>query len=172
MDGILDATASLPEEDRPMIAMELGEKRADMQVWAHARTRDMLNRIVTVDQIDSLRPLLTSAAAVIVPEESRQLRSILPQAMHRGVVPVVARDEDMDFLQDEVTALTVNPADLRRTSAWGEAISAVLDPATRAPLARAAEERSREFLTSRVAPQWSTLLHSIVHGDTISLTET
>ena len=171
MDGILDATSALDEEDRPMIAMELGERRADMHVWAHARTRGMLDRIVSVDQIDSLRPLLTSAAAVIIPEGSQQLRSILPQAMQRGVVPVVAHDPDMDFLEDGVTALSVNPNDLRRPSAWGERITSVLDPAISTPLAHAAAERSNEFLASRVAPQWSTLLHSIVHGDTISLTE-
>lgn len=172
LDGILDATSDLPEEVRPMIAMEIGESRTDMQVWAHARMRGMLDQIVTVDQIDALRPLLTSAAAVIVPEGRQTLRSILPQAMHRGVVPIVADDPDMDFLEDGVTARTINRSELRRTSAWGEVISEVLDPAVRETLADAARERSQEFLASHVAPQWATLLHSVVYGDTIPLEDT
>ena len=169
MDGILDATSSLEEEIRPMIAMELGESRLDMQVWSHARSRGMLHQIVTIDQIEALRPLLTSAAAVIIPEGRQTLRSILPQAMQRGVVPVVAQDPDMDFLEDGVNSLAVNSSELRRASAWGEVISKVLDPSQRSPLAEAACLRSNDFLASRIAPQWSTLLNSVVFGDSISL---
>lgn len=171
LDGILDATSQLERDQWPMIAMELGESRADMQVWSHARMRGMLDQIVTVDQIDAMRPLLTSAAAIFIPEGRQPLRSILPQAMQRGVVPVVAQDPDMDFLQDGVNALTINPSEIRRTSAWGKILSEILNPDIRAPLAEAARLQSREFLASQVAPQWATLLHSVVYGDTIPLEE-
>lgn len=171
LDGILDATSQLERDQWPMIAMELGESRADMQVWRHARMRGMLDQIVTFDQIDAMRPLLTSAAAIFIPEGRQPLRSILPQAMQRGVVPVVAQDPDMDFLQDGVNAFTINPSEIRRTSAWGKILSEVLNPDLRAPLAEAARIQSHEFLASQVAPQWATLLHSVVHGDTIPLEE-
>jgi hypothetical protein len=171
LDGILDATAEMDELDQPMIALELGESRQAMQVWSHARTRGMLNRIVSIDHIDQLRPLLTSAASIIVPESLRTLRTIVPQAMHQGVIPIAAEDADMDYLEDGVSALIVRASDTRRPSAWGEAVNAAMDQATRAKLVQGAKLSVSPFLASSVAESWATLLHSIVHGDSIPMQE-
>ncbi|MCH2162145.1 MAG: hypothetical protein MK085_09760, partial [Phycisphaerales bacterium] len=88
LDGIDDATSELPRDEQPMIAIELGESRSDMQVWTHARERNMLDRIVSVEQIDRLRPLLGAAAMLLIPETGQVVRSVVAQAMQRGVVPI------------------------------------------------------------------------------------
>ena len=172
LDGIIDATSELPPAERPMIAMELGDSRTDMQVWARARERDLLDRIVTVENIDQLRSLLTCATVVLIPDQGQTLRTIVPQAMHRGVIPVVAEDPDMDYLQHERTALTVQSSELQRRSAWGALVKQALQ-LTSAPSPSRADivGISKEFLASEVAPQWATLIHSLLHGDTIPITD-
>lgn len=169
LDGIQDATSALPEDSQPMIALELGEGRTDMQVWTHARARGLLHRIVSIGGIDQLRPLLSSAASIVLPESERSLRSIIPQAMHRGAVPVAADDPDMDYLEDGVSACIVRASETRRASAWGEAIETAMDEGKRPALAAGAIASAEGFLASTVAEAWSTLLHSIVHGDSIPL---
>jgi hypothetical protein len=171
LDGILDATNELDSNEQPMIALELGDSRQAVEVWSHARRRGLLDRIVSIDHIDQLRPLLTSAASIIVPESARTLRTIVPQAMHRGVLPIAAEDPDMDYLQDGVSALIVRDGATRRPSAWGEALRASMDEATRAKITRGARASAQPFLASEVAESWATLLHSIVHGDSIQLRE-
>ena len=169
MDGVDDATREMPPDRQPMIAMELGESRADMQVWAHARERNLLHRIVSVEQIDHLRPLLGAAAMLIIPETGQVVRSVIAQAMQRGVVPITAQDPDMDFLEDGVSALTIQSADLRRSSAWGTLVHASMNRSDDDELGVAARTQSVDFLASRVAPRWSTLLNSMIHGDSIPL---
>ena len=172
LDGVSDATDQLPEENRPMLAIELLENRADQQVWAHARERGLLDRVVSIDQIDHLRPLLSSAASIIIPEPRQMVRSVFAQAMQRGVVPIAAEDSDMDFIEDGVTAMTLRTSELRKPSAWAERIHAVCSDCADLPLSDNARERASEFLASRVAPRWATLLHSMVHGDSIPLSQT
>ena len=172
LDGIIDATSEISPDERPMIAMELGDSRTDMHVWAKARELDLLDRIVTIGNIDQLRSLLTCATAVVIPDQGQTLRTIIPQAMHRGVIPVVAEDPDMDFLEHERTALTVQSSEVRRRSAWGALIKHALHfTPDHSPSRTDIVQTSKEFLASEVAPQWATLIHSLLHGDTIPISE-
>ena len=155
-----------------MIAMELGDSRTDMHVWAKARELDLLDRIVTIGNIDQLRSLLTCATAVVIPDQGQTLRTIIPQAMHRGVIPVVAEDPDMDFLEHERTALTVQSSEVRRRSAWGALIKHALHfTPDHSPSRTDIVQTSKEFLATEVAPQWATLIHLLLHGDTIPISE-
>jgi hypothetical protein len=88
------------------------------------------------------------------------------------VVPIAAEDSDMDFIEDGVTAMTLRTSELRKPSAWAERVHAVCSDCADLPLSDNARERASEFLASRVAPRWATLLHSMVHGDSIPLSQT
>ena len=92
--------------------------------------------------------------------------------MRKGILPIVAEDPDMDYLQHEKTALTVQSSELRRRSAWGILVKKALNLTPHdAPKRAQILDVSKEFLASQVAPQWATLIHSLLHGDTIPINE-
>ena len=149
------------------LALDLGSRRRDENLWRHVRRSTITDRMSSFDHTDQMRGLLAGAEVVIVPDQDRIVRSIESQARIGGGLVVAVEDPHRDDRDPMIGDRILSPAEARHPSAWREAIHGALDDAPAPGSAR----RGCESLVSAVAPRWAALLHELIHGDATPITD-
>jgi hypothetical protein len=105
--ALLAALAALVRETPQLqVAIELVGPHAHA-VWREARRLGLLGRLSAVPRADAVAPLVTGCDLLLLPERRGAVRSIILDAMARGMAIVAVADPYLDMLIDgETAALT------------------------------------------------------------------
>ncbi|HYF13647.1 MAG TPA: glycosyltransferase [Phycisphaerales bacterium] len=108
-------------------------------VWSRARDLQLLNRLSLVEDLEGRRPLVLSGDLLIEPEAAGERRSVVIEAMARGMIVLAAADPRLSSLKHGVTARLVEHH--RDPRSWQMALRAVLsDPQAARTLGSSAHE--------------------------------
>lgn len=121
------------------------------RLWRAARRHGLLDRLSIVPRAEARREPILHLGALLVPEPTGRFRSIVLDAMARGVPVVAAPDPSISILSDPAIARLVQTPS---AAAWSEAVRATLcEPAERERLTRSAKDfiRSRRSASAHVA---------------------
>lgn len=121
------------------------------RLWRSARRHGLLDRLSIVPRAEARREPILHLDALLVPEPTGRFRSIVLDAMARGVPVVAAPDPSISILSDPAIARLVQTPS---AAAWSEGVRAALcDPDEREKITRSAREfvRSRRSASAHVA---------------------
>ena len=104
------------------VVLELRGPRAH-EIWRHARRLDLLGAISGINDAAHHRSLLTRCDALLIPESSGEMNSLILDAMAMGLPVIATEDPDLDMLCPEAGTRLVSEPD---PDAWYRHISALI----------------------------------------------
>ncbi len=117
--GLAEATADFPE----LLIFVDTERAGSARLWKQARAHGLLERLSIVPGIEARREPTLRLDALLVPEPSGRLRSLVLDAMARGIPVVATRDPALGVLSDPQRVRLVAPGP---ASHWAAAVRDML----------------------------------------------
>lgn len=153
------------EMPQALVTYEL-DGRCAHKVWRLLRGEKLLDRVAGITRAGAHRSLLTQCDALIVPEPTWEVRSIVIEAMAAGV-PIIAReDQALDFLLPDETATVLS---LPTSDSWLESLRRLgTQTDTVKEIAMRAREQARvRHRVSQQAEQITRLLERVINGGSL-----
>ena len=101
------------------IFLELAGKH-QQRIWKQIRKLEMHDRVTCLRDVSALRQLVVHADLVVLPSATMPVRTVLLEAMLRGVPILATQMQGFDMLIDEETAIIVQ-------GSWENGLSILLD---------------------------------------------
>lgn len=118
-----------PDPDHAIILLDSGAVRRGHRSWKTAEQLGLLDRLTLIPDMEARRELILRADVLVQPEPNLGVRSIILDAMAAGMTIISRRDEELEELVDDETAMLVRTP---TAEAWESAIGAVLQDRDRA----------------------------------------
>jgi hypothetical protein len=147
MCGLAEVASKMPE----LLIFADTEKARSAQVWKLARQYRLLDRLSIVPGIEARREPILRLGALLVPEPTGKMRSLILDAMARSVPVVATPDPALGVLSDPAIARLVPTS---TPGAWAEGVRAALAAgAGESPIVAAAREfiRTQRTASAHVA---------------------
>ncbi len=170
-DALLTGLSRLVREHpQTRIFLELCGPRSH-DIWRRAQRLDLLPHISSFSDASQLRPLLTKCDALLMPEATGEIRSLLLEAMMNGLPILATSDPYLDFLIDEETATLIDEPSPERWTRQLRRLTTETDEFR--TIARTATEQIAEsHRSTRQIHLLRETLERIVSGETYTFKET
>jgi glycosyltransferase involved in cell wall biosynthesis len=137
--AVLEALARIVKDFPDTLVFCDAQAARRAELWSRARDFQLLDRLSLVEDLEGRRPLVLSGDILIEPEASGERRSVVIEAMARGMVVLAAADPRLSALKHGVTARLVEHH--RDPRSWQMALRSILsDPQTARTLGQTAHE--------------------------------
>ncbi len=120
LEGLAAAICTEPDV---VVFLDAAAMRDHRRVWKALERLDLLERVSLIADVEGRRELILQADVLVQPELRGEIRSIILEAMSRGMTIVAQRHEWMSELVNDETALLVETA---RPAEWEDAFRRLL----------------------------------------------
>jgi hypothetical protein len=142
LQGLARAAVDLPE----LLIFVDTERARSPRLWQSARRHGLLDRLSIVPGVEARREPILRLDALLIPEPSGRLRSIILDAMARGLPVIATPDPTLSILSNPAIATLIPNA---APDSWANALRHMLvDSAPRQTITRAASEFIRTERTA------------------------
>lgn len=143
--GIAEATAGVADM-LIVAAIEEATSRRELRLWSAARKIGLLDRFTILSDMEARRDPVLAMDFLVLPEPRGRQRTLMLDAMARGMAVVAAADPGLELLSEGVAARVVAE---NTPKAWATAIGELIrNPAALHDLTSAAHQQLRSHRTA------------------------